>query len=131
VEEQRVRADLVRLGIPVTDGGDPLDALREALALAQGDLRALREIVAEGVLVRPDDPRVRMYAAALDRCARLAEIASRTRLAEREAAATDAQAEALHHAIEVALDDPEISPATRARVTTRLAGVLRDQASPA
>jgi hypothetical protein len=125
LEAERVRADLVRLGVPVPEGADPLEALREALALAQGDLRALRQITAEGVLVRPDDPRVQMYERALERAARMAEIASRTRLAEREAAISSAQAEELHRALEAALDEADLAPATRARVTTRLADELR------
>jgi hypothetical protein len=125
LEGERVRADLVRLGVPIEEGADPLEALREALALSQGDLRAMRTITAEGVLIRPDDPRVVLYERTLDRAARVAEIASRTRLAEREAAISSAQAEALHRALEVALDSADIPQATRARVTTRLAEELR------
>lgn len=120
---------MIRLGVPVDDA-DPLAALRDALACAHGDLRAMRQITAEGVELRPDDPRVVMYERTLERAARLAEVASRTRLAERDAHIAAEQAAALHRALDVALDDGDLDPATRARITARLAGALRE-VSPA
>ena len=130
LEAARVRDQMIRLGVPVDGDAVPLAALRDALACAHGDLRAMRQIASEGVDVRPDDPRVVMYERTLERAARLAEIASRTRLAERDAQIADEQAAALHRALDVALDDADIDPATRARITTRLAGALRE-VSPA
>ena len=107
-------AALGRLGVAVEGTADPLEVLAHALSVANGDLHTMQGMVANVEPTSASDPTVRLYAETLDRASRLAKIAADTNLAERMATVAEADAVALHAALEramtfvgLALDDRE------------------------
>jgi hypothetical protein len=80
---QGVADRLGRLGVDVPENADPLQVMSLALAVAHGDLEAMRAKVAEVDPTDASDPTVRLYGEALDRAATLAKEATRLNLDER------------------------------------------------